>query len=101
MVIEQGMDVDFEGLRQRITPILKRHHISRAAIFGSMVTGKARKKSDVDILVEFQGKRNLLDLVALKMDLEDEIGRKVDVLTYQALHPLIRENVLKQEVRVL
>ena len=101
MVIGKEKAVDFEELRQRITPILKRHHISRAAIFGSMATGKARKKGDLDILVEFKGKRSLLDLAALKMDLEDEVGRKVDVLTYNALHPLLRENVLKQEVRIL
>ena len=101
MVIGKEKSEDFEGLKKRIIPILKRHHISRAAVFGSLVTGKARRTSDLDILVEFEGRRSLLDLAALKMDLEDETGRKVDVLTYNSLHPSIRENVLKQEVRVL
>ena len=57
--------------------------------------------SDLDILVEFSGKRSLLDLVALKFDLEAEINRKVDVVTYRSLDPLIKAIVLQQEVRVL
>ena len=101
MVTEKERELNVEELRQKLIPILKRHQVSRAAIFGSLVTGTARKSSDLDLLVEFMGERSLLDLVALKLDLEAEINRKVDVLTYRALNPLLRKRVLKHEVRVL
>ena len=101
MVIKRGKERRVEELRQKLLPILKQHQVSRAAIFGSSVTRTAKETSDLDLLIEFEGEKSLLDLVALKLDLEAEINRKVDVLTYRALHPLVREKVLKQEVRLL
>jgi len=91
----------FEELRQKLLPILQQHAVARAAVFGSVATGSATEASDLDLLVEFKGEKSLLDLVALKLDLEAEINRKVDVLTYRSLSPLIKEKVLKQELRVL
>jgi len=101
MITRTKTQLSIEELRPRLVPVLKKHHVSKAAIFGSFVTGAARKMSDLDILVEFSGKRSLLDLVALKFDLEAEINRKVDVVTYRSLDPLIKAIVLQQEVRVL
>ena len=75
--------------------------MSRAAAFGSIADGTATEASDLDLLVEFTGQKSLLDLVALKLDLEAEISRKVDVLTYRSLNPLIRKKVLKKQVRLL
>ena len=101
MVTKGKTKLNIEGLRLQLVPILVRHQVIRAALFGSTATGTAGKTSDVDILVDFSGEKSLLDLAALKLDIESEINRKVDVLTYRALHPLIRENVLAQEVRIL
>ena len=88
-------------MRQKLLPVLKQHEVSRAAIFGSLATGTATEASDLDLLIEFKGEKSLLDLVSLKLDLEAEIKRKVHVLTYRSLNPLIKKRVLKQEVRVL
>lgn len=102
MVIKkEEKEQNVEKLKKKLLPILKQHQVSRAAIFGSLATGTAKETSDLDLLVEFEGKKSLLDLVALKLDLEAEINRNVDVLTYQALNPLIKKRVLAQEVRVL
>ncbi len=87
-----------EEIRQRLLPVLKRHDVIRAAIFGSFARGEAEAGSDLDILVDLPGTKSLLDLVALKLDLEAELGREVDVLTYQALHPRIRDRVLREQV---
>jgi predicted nucleotidyltransferase len=81
--------------------ILKRHGVKRAALFGSLVRGEATDDSDVDLLVEFGGGKSLLDLVALKLELQDALGRRVDVLTYRALHPLLRERILREQEMVL
>jgi hypothetical protein len=63
-----------------------------------MARGDAGASSDVDILVEFEPSRSLLDRVALTQDLEDLLGRKVQVVTEKALHWYIRDRILDQAV---
>ena len=89
------------GIRRQLLPILKRHDVARAALFGSFARGEATKDSDIDILIEFRGQKSLLDLVGLKLELEDTTGRKVDVVTARALHPAIRDQVLAEQVTIL
>ena len=55
----------------------------------------------MDIIVEFEEGRSLLDLAGLKVELEDVLGRRVDIATHGSLHPLLRERVLKEEKRIL
>ena len=59
------------------------------------------KSSDIDILIEFEGSKSLLDLVRLKLNLEEALKFNVDVLTYNSLHPLLREQILAEEVEIL
>jgi len=92
---------NLKEIEKTIIPILKRNGVVRAGIFGSFVRGEARKKSDIDILIKFKGRKSLLDLVGLKLELEEKLGRKVDIVEYSAIHPLIRDKVLKEQVRVL
>lgn len=92
------MKEGIEVIKQKITPILKRHDVARAAIFGSFAREEPRADSDLDILVEFGGDKTLLDLVGLQLTLEKTLQREVDVLTYQSLHPRIRERVLREQV---
>jgi predicted nucleotidyltransferase len=65
------------------------------------VRGEARPDSDLDLLVEFEEGRSLLDLVDLRLVLEDMLGREADVVTYASLHPLLRERVLGEQVEIL
>lgn len=90
-----------DDLRKQITPVLRQHDVVHAAIFGSFALGTAQEDSDLDLLVEFQGEKSLLNLAALQLALEDLLGRDVDVLTYRALHPRIREKVLSEQVLIL
>jgi len=84
-------------LKAKIVPILKKYGVVRAGLFGSVVRGEAKKKSDIDILVEFEKGKSLLDLVGLKIELEEMLKSQVDVVTYSSLHPLLREIILKEE----
>lgn len=68
-----------------------------AAIFGSFARGDAKKTSDVDILINFRGQKSLMDLVRLQFELEKKIGRKVDLLTYKAIHPLLKGIILNEQ----
>lgn len=86
-----------QKLKNKITPILKRQGVAMAAIFGSFARGEEKKNSDVDILVKFEGEKTLFDLVDLKLKLEQILGRKVDVLTYDSLYPLLKDIILNEQ----
>ncbi|GAJ19415.1 unnamed protein product, partial [marine sediment metagenome] len=64
------------------------YKVGKASFFGSIVRGEATEKSDIDLLVELPRKASLLDLVGLKIELEEKLGKRVDVLTYNSLHPV-------------
>ena len=89
------------SMLNKVLPILIKHQVEHASVFGSYARGKADVDSDLDLLVELPDTKSLLDLVALKLDLEDELGQHVDVVTYRALHPRIRDLVLKEQVVIL
>lgn len=59
-----------EEIRNRIYPILKRYDVTKASIFGSYVRGEETPGSDIDILIEFNEEKSLLDLAGLKIELE-------------------------------
>jgi hypothetical protein len=65
------------------------------------VRGEQKEDSDLDVLVEFEGKKSLLDLAGLKIKLEEVLGRRVDVLTYNSLHPLLRDRILQEQKVIL
>jgi len=67
-----------------------------------LLAAMLRKKSDVDLLIEFRGKKkDLLDHIILVQELEEALHRKVDVLTYNYIHPALRERILSEQVRIL
>ena len=84
-----------------ILPILRKNTVSRAGIFGSFARGESTAKSDLDLLVTFKGKKSLLDLIHLQIELEEVLKKKVDVLTYKSIHPLLKERILNEEVNIL
>ena len=88
-------------LRPKIVRILKKHKVRRAGIFGSFARGEQKKRSDVDILVEAPKGTGLLGLARMELDLESAIGRKVDLLTYRSIHPLLKRRILSEEVPIL
>ena len=81
-----------------IRKIGKEHGARNVRLFGSFAKGAASESSDVDILVELKEGRTLLDLVAIKQDLEDLLGRPVHVVTASSLGPYFRDDILKEAV---
>jgi len=79
---------------EEIRSLARRHGAMRVRIFGSRATGAAVESSDLDLLVDFEPGRDLLDLVGLKQDLEALLGVGVDILTERALSPYLRDQVL-------
>jgi uncharacterized protein len=97
----QVMSDQMQAMREKIIDILRRNDVKRASFFGSIVRGEMTEGSDVDILVEFEGKKSLLDLAHLKNELEDTINRRVDVLTYRSLHPSLKDRILAEQVPII
>ena len=89
--------MDVEETKKKVIPLLKDYDVRKAGLFGSLARGDAREDSDVDLLVEFRGDKSLLDLAGLKLDVEELLGRRVDVLTYGSLHPLLRSRILREQ----
>ncbi len=90
-----------EEIKEIILPVLKKYNVKKASLFGSIVRGEYTEKSDIDILVEFEGRKSLLDLAGLKIELEEKLKRKVDVLTYKSIHPLLKDKILAEKVDIL
>ena len=95
------MSDQMQPVREMIIDVLRRNEVKRASFFGSIVRGEMTDESDVDLLIEFEGKKSLLDLAHLKNELEDTISRRVDVLTYKSLHPRLKERILAEQVPII
>ena len=86
--------------RQTILKIATTHSAKTVKLFGSVGRGEANAGSDLDLLVEFKAGYSLLNIIALKQDLEDLLGCSVDVVTKQALSPYIRDQVLAEAINL-
>lgn len=90
-----------EEIKRKILPVLKRYGVKRAGLFGSCVRGEIRENSDIDILVEIEEDISLLDFVGIKLELEEALGRKVDLVEYNTIKPLLKKRILEEEVVLL
>ena len=66
-----------QNIKRKIVPILKRRDVSKAAIFGSAARGELKKRSDIDILIQFKKTKGLFDLIKLESELEKKLVRYV------------------------
>lgn len=92
MAIEQLV----QDRRDEILRVAAEHGAHSVRVFGSVAHGEAREASDVDLLVELEPGRSLLDLVALQLDLEELLGTSVDVLTEGGLYWLLRRRIVAE-----
>lgn len=89
-----------EAKRDEILAICHRNGASNVAVFGSVARGEGHATSDVDLLVDLEPHRSLLDHIGLQQELEDLLGVRVDIVTRRGLHPLLRDGVLSEAVPV-
>ncbi len=76
-------------INEEIAPILSAYGVTRAGVFGSVARGTDRPDSDLDLLIELREPVGVFRLVALKQELEECLGRPVDVVVREALDPRV------------
>lgn len=84
--------------RDAVLRIAAEHGARNVRLFGSVVRGAERSDSDIDVLVSMDSGRSLLDLVALCEDLEELLGRKVDVVSDDGISPYLRAQIVEESV---
>jgi len=104
MLKEPTSFLSIDILRARISEVCENRSVARVEVFGSVARGDARADSDVDLLVEFIPGANagLFEMGALKEDLEEKLGRRVDLLSRRAVeqsrNPYRRRAILANPV---
>jgi predicted nucleotidyltransferase len=93
-----GMDSSLEENRSDILRIAANHGARDVRVFGSRARGQAHRDSDLDLLITLEKGKSLLDIVAIKQDIEDLLGYKVDVVTEAAISPYMRDRILEEAV---
>jgi predicted nucleotidyltransferase len=98
------MDMDRDAviatLAARLPYLAAAYGVRDLALFGSVARGAARPESDVDILVGFDGPATSRRYFGVQFDLEDHLGRPVDLVTSKALRPELRHGVEREMIRV-
>jgi len=100
LIISKTND-QLDKLKLKIVEILKKNNIKKAGIFGSYARGDFKKNSDIDILIEPSKNMSLLDISGIKIELEDNLNKKVDLVSYNYIHPNLKENILKSELKII
>ncbi len=95
------MKIQLEDIKAKVLPILKEAGVTRSSLFGSYVRGEQKENSDIDMLVDFPRGKGLFEFAGLQFKLEDALEKKVDLVEYESLHPLLRDRILAEQVQIL
>lgn len=85
---------------EEIRRIAELHGATNVRVFGSFARGEESAGSDLHLLIDLKPGRSLLDIVAIKQDLEDLLGLRVDVVTERSVSPYLREAVMRDARRL-
>ena len=95
------MKLDINQIKNKARPLLKKAGVTRSAVFGSYVRGEEKETSDIDILVEVPRGTGLFAFVGLKHKLEDALQKKVDLVTYDSIHPRLKNRILNEQIPLI
>lgn len=100
-LIKDKINKNLIKLKPKIIEIIKKQGIKKAGIFGSYAKGEQKDNSDIDILIEPTKKMGFFDIIRLENELKKRLNKDVDLLTYASIHNLLRNGILKEEVRII
>ena len=93
--------IHIDHIKQVALPVLKEAGVTKSALFGSYVRGDNHEDSDIDILVELPREKSLFDFIGLKLRLEEALKKKVDLVEYETVKPLLKQYILAEQVQIL
>ncbi len=85
-------------LKSKMVPVLKKYHVIKAGIFGSVAKGLQHEHSDIDVLVELENSCGLLDFISRKQELEDLLQCKIDLVEHKNIRISMRDAILKDQI---
>ena len=88
-----------DQIKQLAIPVLQKHGVKRAGLFGSYATGYQDDSSDIDLLVLMSPNDSLFDLIHIKYELEDIFEKKVDLVDYRGIKKMLVKRILSEEIR--
>ncbi len=88
-------------IKTRILPILRKYEISEALLVGSYARGEENENSDIDIVITIAKPISLLTFARIKIELEDALHRKVDLIEKSALKPELRKHILSDQLSLI
>jgi predicted nucleotidyltransferase len=88
--------LDIVQKRKDILEVARTHGLVNIRVFGSIARGESSRHSDIDLLVDLEKGRSLLDLGGAAIKLQELLGRKVDIVTERGLHWYLRDKILKE-----
>ena len=81
--------------------LMKKYGVKKAGIFGSYARKENRENSDIDILIDIKKNISLLDIIKMKIELEKILKKRVDLVEYNTIKPLIKKQILKEEIKII
>lgn len=90
-----------EKQREIIKKTANKFHPKFIGVFGSYARGDHSEDSDLDILIDFEGNVNLIDLIGLEQELSELLGLKVDLITQKSIHPPLKPIIENDLIRIL
>jgi uncharacterized protein len=91
-----GLNEIIKAKREDILRVAREHGAYNVRLFGSALHGEENAESDVDFLVDLEPGRSLFDHASLTLDLEELLGRKVDVVTENSLYWILKRKILRE-----
>ena len=86
--------IELKQLKEKVTPIFEKYGVIRAGVFGSFARGETTKKSDIDFLIKFGPKTSLFDLGGMKIDLEENLKKEVDLVSVRAVNKRLKPYIM-------
>ena len=92
--------IDISTKRKEIMQLASQYGVVSIKLFGSVSKNEHNSESDIDFLVEFEENRTLFDLISLKDELENLLGKSVDLVTKESIHWQLREQIINEAIEI-
>jgi predicted nucleotidyltransferase len=97
---KNNMSLKLQDIKQKVADVARLHGIERVYLFGSYARGEASPKSDIDICIKKGKIRTLLDLSAFYLDLEEKLGKKIDIVTTDSIKGDFKDKIETELVEI-